>query len=419
MDNKLASNKEIVLRQWFAAKYGNKFENYRDWALPKNIAAFEREYTLDNPLMRLSFNFIMGKLRDIEHEVRLEGTFNVHADQMVTQWLDGSVHAKPEDVVSDSEAPGEKPRIVFQAPVIEAPKEVVLNVECLEDMEFPIFRNYPSGTLFDEVASEIKELPGLLSGSVIICCGESGVGKSTLLIDLLAKIRELDTTVEPLYISTEMTKTDLYFYMQKQKKIGKVKTLLMHQYLKYGLKEAIEKAFLESQYPIILLDSFQDLVEKMADLLNWRAKEAENFVIGLMLESAEKLGKCVIAIQHLTKGGEYVGRTFLKHTTTAMLELRFDKQGRRYACFAKNRRNGGMQGVPMYFDLDADGNVTFDREHFDQAQEAKAMIGKISEKQKLINDNFGSLFHGMKTGDEVESELEEQEFQIVNEADDE
>lgn len=414
MDNKIASNKEIVLRQWFAAKHGNKFENFQDWKLPKGIADFYRDYTRDNPNLQLSFNFVMYKLRDVEHEIRINGQFNVFADEMQTEWLDASY-------VAPTITEGAESKPLIQA--VAAPKKVELHVARLDEMEYPTFRHFATETLFDQVASEIPDLPGFLSGSVIICCGESGVGKSTLLIDLLAKVKAADPTVEPLYISTEMTKTDLYFYMQKMKKIGSISTLLMHEYLKHGLREAIELAFMSTEYSIILLDSYQDLVEKMADILNWRAREAENFIIGLMVEAAEKLGKCIIAIQHLTKGGEYVGRTFLKHTTTAMLEIRFDKGGRRFATFSKNRRCGGMINVPLFFDLDKDGSVVFDVDYFEQMQRSKEVIAAIGNKQKQIDGSFAAIFDGMKgKGPAQQSELEDTDvtFNIVsgNEEDD-
>jgi predicted ATP-dependent serine protease len=197
--------------------------------------------------------------------------------------------------------------------------------------------------------------------------------------------------VNTLYISTEMTKTDLFFYVKKMPAIGKVNTLLISDYLKSGLKDVITLAMKSEEYDVILLDSYQDLVEKMQDILNWRAKEAENFLIQLMVEAAEELGKCIIAIQHLTKGGEYVGRTFLKHTTTAMLELKFDKAGQRFAMFTKNRRAGSRTHIPMYFTL-KDGEVQFDEVTYRNALNANDLGASLSERQKAIQNSFGDLF---------------------------
>ncbi len=385
------NNKEIVLRQWFAARYGNEFENPVSWALPKGIAELNREYSRDNPNMPISFNFFMYKIREIEIEVRTTGTFELHDSVMTTEYLSNAPSF--ERSAESSIAPLQR--------VVAAPIEVELNIQRLDDMEFPSFRDFPTDTIFDNICSDDDTLKGMMSGMVVICTGESGVGKSTLLVDVLSKMKkyadanrpagEDEKPFEGLYVSTEMTKTDLYFYKKKMPAIGKLNTLLVSEYLQAGLKEAIVKAFHDDRYSVILLDSYQDLVEKMQDILNWRAKEAENFLIQLMVEAAEELGKCIIAIQHLTKGGEYVGRTFLKHTTTAMLELKFDKGGARYATFSKNRRAGSMTHIPLYFTL-KDGEVKFDSVQFNTTLHAGELSNSVSERQALLDKNFGDIF---------------------------
>ena len=403
MADKKINNKEIVLRQWFAARYGNLFENHQDWRLPKGIAGLAREYGRDNPNLPVSFNFVMAKVREIENEVRYTGTFPIYDEMMASEYVTNSESF--EQFAPNSAGPGTGQRVVV------APVEVEMNVRKLDDMEFPMFRDFPSGTAFDRICSDDDELKGFTSGMVVICTGESGVGKSTLLIDLLAKIRsnasirfkkkEIESPVDTLYVSTEMTKTDLYFYKKKMPAIGKINTLLISDYLKHGLKEVMVKAFNSEEYDVIILDSYQDLVEKLQDTLNWRAKEAENFLIQLMVEAAENLGKCIVAIQHLTKGGEYVGRTFLKHTTQAMLELKFDKGGRRYAMFSKNRRGGSMTHVPIYFTL-VNGEVVFDEAAFEQMLHANEISSSVAERQAKLYENFDSVFrltHNVANGE--------------------
>lgn len=414
-NDKKINNKEIVLRQWFAARYGNSFENSSNWRLPKGIAELYREYSRDNPSLLVSFNFIMYKLRDVEQEVQATGGFRLYDEILETEYVTNSGSFQK---FESNSAAGDEPRHV-----ITAPTEVKLNVCKLDEMEFPKFNQYPTGTIFDEICSDDPDYAGLMSGMVIICTGESGVGKSTLLVDVLSKITrhaaDEGRKVETLYISTEMTKTDIYFYVKKMPAIGRINTLLISDYLKAGLKEVITLAMKSEEYDVILLDSYQDLVEKMQDILNWRAKEAENFLIQLMVEAAEELGKCIIAIQHLTKGGEYVGRTFLKHTTTAMLELKFDKSGQRFAMFSKNRRAGSRTHVPMYFTL-KDGEVQFDEVAYRNVIDANLLGASLSERQKAINNRFGELFDtAQRIGASVEDlDLDgENDYNIIPEGD--
>ncbi len=420
MAEKKVNNKEIVLRQWFAARYGNQFENSQNWALPKGIAEMNREYSRDNPNMPISFNFFMYKVREIEIEIRTTGGFRLYDEIMTTEYVTNAGSFEKFEAGPSGGSAGQH--------VVAAPVEVTLNIQKLDDMEFPSFRDFPTGTVFDRICSDDDQLKGLMSGMVVICTGESGVGKSTLIVDVLAKIKkvaderlklkEIKKGVEPLYISTEMTKTDIYFYKKKMPAIGKVNTLLIADYLKHGLKEAITKAFQSEEYDVILLDSYQDLVEKMQDTLNWRAKEAENFLIQLMVEAAEERGKCIVAIQHLTKGGEYVGRTFLKHTTTAMLELRFDKSGARFATFTKNRRAGSMTHVPMYFTLE-NGEVKFDEDQFTTMVQAASISKSVTERQQALSKNFGDVFDVARKvtgkGGDDETDLDEQGLRIIEE----
>ena len=434
MAEKKINNKEIVLRQWFAAKYGNSFGDgpTPNWALPKGIAEMNREYTRDNPNIPISFNFFMYKVREMEIEVRTAGKFELFDNIFVTEYLDGTERSLDSNSAEFVSATTPIQRVVA------APVKIELNVNKMDDMTFPKFRDFPTGTVFDRICSDADNLKGPMSGMVIICTGESGVGKSTLLIDMLAKMKAYDVNrkkesrldqygkidrsevkpLDALYISTEMTKTDLYFFHQKMPAIGSVKTLLIAEYLKQGLKEAVTMAFQSAEYDVIVLDSYQDLVEKMMDILNWRAKEAENFLIQLMIGAAEDLGKCIIAIQHLTKGGEYVGRTFLKHTTTAMLQLKFDKGGQRFAVFTKNRRGGSMTHIPIYFTV-KDKEVQFDEEAFETMVQSNQISASVTARAEKLTKNFGDMFGMAKAAVEELKDGEDRDNTTFNIADEE
>ena len=414
MQNKpKVSTKEIVFRQWFASKYGNKFENFEQYNLPNTIANLDREYQQDlGAKMSVSFNFSMDKLRKIQDEIRAEGAFDLFIEDYNAGLIDIEIIDEKIDAAvmpSLNGSPG-----VIDVPV---PVEVEFIVEDIDKMEFPEFRLHKTGHIIDRIMSDYEEDGGLYGGTVIITTGESGVGKSTLLIDYLAKLKEYkreailaseeylaiedageqakyieENSFRPLYISTEMTKNDIFFYKAKMPQIGQVPTLLAMNYIKGGLKEVITKAF-NSDYDVILLDSYQDLVEKLKDVMSWKANYAENFLITLMTEAAEKKGVAILAIQHLTKGGEYVGRTFLKHVTTAMFELRFDSSGRRYAMFSKNRRGGSMTHKPLYFMLDKKtGVLSYDAETFEDNEKAVEMAEDERDDRKDIDNKFDNIF---------------------------
>ncbi len=419
------TSKEATYRQWFASKYGNVFENFNNWNLPNTIANLDRQYQQDlGAKLPVSFNFSMDKLRLITDEIRATGMFELYLDEYNAGLVESS-EIVVEQTVTDA------PQIRIQGSSQITPghtnEKVVFKAECIDDMDFPTFNLFKTGEAIDEIMSDHEVGGGLYGGTVTIVTGESGVGKSTLLIDYLAKVKKYkaeqnkikiaervdvlkaegrltDSTVENryvqflmqvnelkvLYISTEMTKTDIYFYKQKMPQIGSVPTLLATNYLKNGLKDVIIQAF-ETKYDIILLDSYQDLVEKLKDIMSWKATYAGNFLINLMVESAEQRGTAVFAIQHLTKGGEYVGSTFLKHTTTAMLTLVFDGN-QRAAVFTKNRRGGSVTHKPMYFTL-KNNQIEYDREAWDMLNKANGMAQTESDRQKALDNKFADVFN--------------------------
>jgi hypothetical protein len=426
MSNRKVTTKEATYRQWFASKYGNQFENHEQFNLPNTIANLDREWQQDmGARMPVSFNFSMDKLRMIQDEVRANGNFELHLD-VINAGFEFSEETVDAAAISPANTPGS-----FQQGEIKvnAPKAVEMIVEKIDDMEFPQFQLHRTGTVIDKIMSDHTEEGGLYGGTVTIVTGESGVGKSTLLVDYLSKVKKFraeenkplikervqqridggrfegknpklqeryvrylnhTNELKILYISTEMTKNDIYFYKQKMPQIGSVPTLLAMNYIKGGLKEVVTQAF-ETQYDIILLDSYQDLVEKLKDMNSWKATYAGNFLINLMVESAERRGTAIFAIQHLTKGGDYVGSTFLKHTTTAMLELRFEGSNR-YAEYSKNRRGGSQTHKPVFFTL-KNNQVEYDEDAFNLLGTVDELAESESEKNKRLDNKFAEVFN--------------------------
>jgi predicted ATP-dependent serine protease len=166
----------------------------------------------------------------------------------------------------------------------------------VEDMEFPSFGLFKSGKKIDDLFSDHEEGGGLYGGTVNIVIGESGVGKSTVMLDLLASIVDQNPEAKILYISSEMTRNDIMFYYKKTPAIGKVPTLLLMDYVKNGqLASVLEKSF-NGDHDIILLDSYQDVLVKLKEVHGWKSTKAESWLTNMMIEAAEKCGNAVLAI---------------------------------------------------------------------------------------------------------------------------
>jgi predicted ATP-dependent serine protease len=289
--------------------------------------------------------------------------------------------------------------------VTEAFKEeeepIVPEIIAIEDMKFPSFKRHMTGKKIDDLLSDHEEGGGLYGGTVNIVVGESGVGKSTILLDALASIQDNNPDAKILYVSSEMTKNDILFYYQKTPSIAKVPTLLLMDYVKSGKLDQVLLATFKGDYDIILLDSYQDVVVKLKEVQGWKSTYAESWLTNMMIDSSEISGCAVLAIQHMTKGGQYVGSTYLKHATTSMLEMLFDDAGQRYITFSKNRRGGSGVGKRLYFRLDEVGNVVYDDARFKQSEELKEIEDKESIRQVDLSEKFEDIFlKQQKTEDE-------------------
>jgi predicted ATP-dependent serine protease len=169
----------------------------------------------------------------------------------------------------------------------------------------------------------------------------------------------------------------------------------MMDYIKTGnMDQVIEQVAFNGDYDVVLLDSFQDMVVKFKDVLGWKATYAETWLTNVMIDAADKMGIAVLAIQHLTKGGTYVGSTYLKHATTAMLEFRFDSEGARYLEFSKNRRGGSNINKPLYYTLE-NGKINYDKARFEGTQVAKQIESTELERKQQAEETFNQLFLGI------------------------
>lgn len=355
--------KEQIVRQWLNAKHNGKVPT------GKVLDAFtefeEREGAEHSPFL-ISYGLFNGVLK----KIMAEG---------------GEVEAKP---------------------VAKKPDSVVPNIIRVDEMQFPNFKLHKTGKKIDDLFSDHEEGGGIYGGTVNIVIGESGVGKSTVLLDFLSSIQQQSPESRILYISSEMTRNDILFYYKKTPAIGQVPTLLLMDYIANGqLSAVLEKAF-NGEHDIIVLDSYQDVLVKLKEAQGWKSTQAESWLTNTMIEAAEKNGCAVLAIQHMTKGGTYVGSTYLKHATTAMLEIRFDISGQRYLEFSKNRRGGSGVGKRLYYTLDKEGNVVYDSDRFRETEEIRSIETSESIRQHDLTKKFEEIFLKPKPQDSVEEAVQ-------------
>lgn len=377
MTEQKIGRKEMAVREFFVTHHAG--------SVPINATVQDlySQFMLNSPAVEVSyglFNGVVKKLRNLG-QISLT-TSDPRSDSLVQRGRE------PIDLEAD--APVEKPTVIE-----------------IGNMEFPDFKLYRTDGLVDQLLSDHTEEGGLYSGTANIVVGESGVGKSTVILQLLAMIKKENPDAKILYISSEMTRNDLFFFFAKMPIIGNVPTLLLMDYI-MGRFDLVLKNTIESDdYDIILLDSYQDTIVKMADVLGWKSNRAATWLTNTIIEAADKRNKAIFAIQHLTKGGQYVGSTYLKHATTAMMEMRFDSAGRRYVEFTKNRRGGSNIYKRLYYSL-VNGELVWDELAWEQEKQANALAtgegNRRAEQDKAFTDLFLSV--NRKPGEQTAEEPE-------------
>ena len=85
------------------------------------------------------------------------------------------------------------------------------NIVKIRDLVFDkdLFVNYLSGTVLDRLLCSYDGLPKGVNYMII---GDPGVGKTTIILDLMANIQRMQPAARMLFVSAEMNEIDLSIY---------------------------------------------------------------------------------------------------------------------------------------------------------------------------------------------------------------
>lgn len=253
-----------------------------------------------------------------------------------------------------------------------------------------IFVPVKSGCTMDKLFSEEG---GVMPAAMIMVPGESGIGKTTVLLSYLGKMKALDPKKRILFISSEMNEIHLFKYA-KRVSFKSIDIVCLGD---YETPHTIVEDILKQGWDIVLLDSLQDTVNKCKNSSGLTERKAESWLLGL-LDTSRKGGNDLglytsfLCTMHMTKGGEYAGSTTIKHMTDAMLMLRRQPsleegiEEETYMEFDKNR--DGATGRKLYFRLGKQG-LTLDVARYEVEENMKkhmaqgSFFGKVTPGAKI------------------------------------
>ena len=261
-----------------------------------------------------------------------------------------------------------------------------------------LFINYHTGTVLDELLCSYNGLPKGVNYMII---GDPGVGKTTIILDMLANIGKLEPGARILFISAEMNEIDLAIYVQRYPKFNDIDIL----FIEGGFDESshcFEKVsnILEQGWDIVAIDSFHELQGVVKEEENVTLKKAESMLLSLIKQQNKAhndrgVNTTFLTIQQVTKTGAFVGSNRLKHMITAMMELRLDNAkniySNRYIVFSKHRR--GDVGVKLYYNLSTTGDVFFDEQRYNQDREIQRMQQGVRSQLHDFANQFDRVFN--------------------------
>lgn len=242
---------------------------------------------------------------------------------------------------------------------------------------------------------------GIYPATNYMVIGDPGIGKSTQTLDLLAQIQQQDPNKKVLFISGEMNQIDMYGYVKRYPSFGKIPTLFLCDYIDENPMEVLEQTFKQG-WDLVLIDSFIEVQEAVQSSCSLTKTYAEKWLIDLMVQcnkgnNQDKRYTSFLAIQQVTKGGNFVGSNKLKHNTTGMIELRYSSEfsGDRYAKVTKNRR--GFKYEKIYFSLDGNESVEYDQKRIDRDVEIKERLNREKEILLSEEEKFNKIFGIIET----------------------
>lgn len=236
---------------------------------------------------------------------------------------------------------------------------------------------------------------GIYPATNTLVVGDPGIGKSTITMEVLDKVRTVDPSKRVLFISGEMNRTDLYGYCQRNPGFKTMEILFMSDYFEQDPRTVIE-SILKQGWDLVVLDSIKTISDSLKEV-GLSYKRAEHWLLKEILKQNDgfnerNLYTAFLLIQQVNKGGTFVGSMGLSHNTTAHIEFRFnDDETYRFVKVVKNRR--GFKFPRLQFSIDK--GVSYRDDLVKTAEQRAAMtvleLQELERSERLFNESFLKL----------------------------
>ena len=153
----------------------------------------------------------------------------------------------------------------------------------MRDVRFDksLFVNFRTRTVLDNLLCSYQGLPKGVNYMII---GDPGVGKTTIILDMLANIHAVQPAARILFISAEMNEIDLAVYVERFPKFSDLDIL----FVECGFDEdahtwQLVSDTLNEGWDIVAIDSFYELQGIVKEEENVTNKRAESMLLSLII----------------------------------------------------------------------------------------------------------------------------------------
>ncbi|GAB1370590.1 DNA repair protein RadA [Candidatus Kapaibacterium sp.] len=156
---------------------------------------------------------------------------------------------------------------------------------------------------------------GIIPGALILVGGDPGIGKSTLMLQMCAGLKNY----KPLYITGEESLKQIKYRSARLKNIPEDLLLMSEVNL-----DNITNAILKSNSDIIIIDSIQSVYSPSVDSTPGSVSQVRECANSFM-NLSKQTGKAIFIVGHVTKDGMIAGPKILEHTVDTVLQFEGEK----------------------------------------------------------------------------------------------
>jgi DNA repair protein RadA/Sms len=159
---------------------------------------------------------------------------------------------------------------------------------------------------------------GFVAGSVSLLAGQPGIGKSTLLLQIVAGLAKNNKV---LYVSGEESARQVALRADRlgatDEKIQIVSTINV---------EDVARTMVDGKYDFVVVDSIQTLTSEAVASVAGSVSQITNCA-HMIINIAKEISTAVVMVGHVTKEGSIAGPKVLEHVVDTVLQLEGDRYG--------------------------------------------------------------------------------------------